>query len=176
MKKIVASVGLVALGASGVHAASPSPLDSEAPKPWTLSVKLRGFYDDNYQAVPSGPLPPGEHRGSWGFDVSPGVAIDLPLDQTEIKASYVYGFKYYEHKPSGNSENYDQDHTFNMSLDHAFNERYSVSVKDSFVVGQEPDTLRAGNTYDTFQRISGNNIRNAGSLDFSAEMTKQLAL
>jgi hypothetical protein len=176
MKKIVASVGLVALGASGVHAASPSPLDSEAPKPWTLSVKLRGFYDDNYQSLPSGPLPAGEHRGSWGFDVSPGVAIELPLDQTMIKASYVYGFKYYEHKPIGNTENYDQDHTFNVSLDHTFNERYSISVRDSFVIGQEPDVLRAGNTYDTFQRIPGNNIRNAGGLDFTAQLTKQLGL
>src|SRR5436190_13287872 len=176
MKKLVASVGLVALGASGVQAASPSPLDSEAPKPWTLSVKLRGFYDDNYQALPSGPLPPGDHRDSWGFDVSPGVAIDLPLDQTEIKASYVYGLIYYQHRPSGNQENYDQTHNFSASLDHAFNERYQISLKDSFVIGQEPDTLRAGNTYDSFQRIPGNNIRNSGSVDFTAQLTKQLGL
>ena len=31
----------------------------------------------------------------------------------------------------------------------------SISVKDSFVIGQEPDLLRAGNTFTTFQRYFG---------------------
>jgi hypothetical protein len=176
MKRIVASVGLVALGASGVQAASPSPLDTESPKPWTLSVKLRGFYDDNFNTLPPGPTPPGEYRDTFGFEVSPGISINLPLDQTTINLSYVYGFKYYEHKPNDSDQNYDQTHSFNASLEHSFNERYQISVRDSFVIGQEPDVLRAGNSFATFQRISGDNMRNYGAIDFNAQLTKQLGL
>jgi hypothetical protein len=176
MKKIVASVGLVALGASGVQAASPSPFDSDAPKPWSLSAKLRGFYDDNFQTLPDGQTPAGTHRETFGFEVTPSLTIRWPLEQTTISLGYIYGLKYYEHKPIGNTENYDQTHTFNASLDHAFNERYSVSLTDSFVIGQEPDVLRAGNSFATFQRISGDNIRNYASITFNAQLTRQFGL
>jgi hypothetical protein len=49
-------------------------------------------------------------------------------------------------------------------------------VRDSFVIGQEPDFLRAGNTFTTFQRISGSNERNYGVIDFSAQITPALGL
>ena len=55
----------------------------------------------------------------------------------------------------GSSGNDDNTHDFHAALTHAFSERYSVSVKDSFVIGQEPDFLRAGNTFTTFQRYHG---------------------
>src|SRR6185369_12905125 len=71
---------------------------------------------------------------------------------------------------------YDQTHSFALSLDHSFNERYQISVRDSFVIGQEPDLLRAGNSFSTFQRISGDNIRNYGSINFNAQVTRQLGL
>jgi hypothetical protein len=54
------------------------------------------------------------------------------------------------------------------SLTHAFNERTSVSVRDSFVIGQEPD-LDPG--YASWQRISGNNIRNYGSVKLDHQIT-----
>jgi len=88
----------------------------------------------------------------------------------------VYSFKYYDHKPSSNVENYDQTFEFNAALSHAFSERYQISVRDSFVIGQEPDMLRAGNTYTTFQRISGDNMRNYGEIDFAAQITPELSL
>ena len=44
-------------------------------------------------------------------------------------------------------------------------------MRDSFVIGQEPDLLRAGNTYNTFQRIPGNNLRNFGGVNFEAQVT-----
>jgi hypothetical protein len=177
MKKIVASVGLVALGASGVQAASPSPFNTDAAKPWSVSATLRGFYDDNYQTIANDtPTPAGTHRSSFGFDVSPGARFDWQLEQTQIGLGYTYDYKYYEHRTSGQSEHYNQSHTFRADLDHSFNERYQVSVSDSFVIGQEPDILRAGNTFSTFQRIPGDNIRNYGSINFNAQLTKQLGL
>ena len=81
-----------------------------------------------------------------------------------LNFGYVYSFKYYENKPIDQSDNYDQTLEFDAALTHAFSERYQLTVRDSFVIGQEPDFLRAGNTYTTFQRISGDNMRNYGSI------------
>ncbi len=176
MKKIVASVGLAAIGASGLQAASPAPYDSDSVKFWSLSAKLRGFYDDNFQTLPDGASTGGTHRHTLGFEVSPGIDLNWELEQTRISASYVYGIKYYDNRLADRNKHYDQTHTFTAGLDHSFNERYSINLRDSFVIGQEPDSLRAGNTFATFQRISGNNIRNYASIDFQAQLTKQFGL
>ena len=144
---------------------------------WSVSATLRGFYDDNINTIPSSAqLPPGYSRGSAGWEVSPGIFLSFPLDQTSIGVSYVYDFKYYENKPAGQDQYYDMTHVFNFALNHAFSERYQISVKDSFAIGQEPDTLRAGNTYNTFQRIPGNNTRNYGVINFSAQLTPLFGL
>ncbi len=49
-------------------------------------------------------------------------------------------------------------------------------MRDSLVIGQEPELLRSGNTYTTFQRIGGDNLRNYGSIIFSAQMTPEFGL
>ena len=170
MKKIVASVGLIALSATVVQALD-SGMASDNGRFWSVSAALRGFYDDNINTIPASAVPPGNHNSSWGFDVSPAIFLNFPLDQTSIGISYVYDYKYYENRPLGQDQNYDMTHLFNFALNHAFNERYQVSVKDSFAIGQEPDMLRAGNTYNTFQRIPGDNTRNYGVIDFSAQIT-----
>jgi len=177
MKKVIVSVGLVALGASGLQAASDSGTTPDTSKPWSVSATLRGFYDDNVNSLPNNATPmPGTSRGSSGFEVSPSIIASWPLEQTTISLGYVYSFKYYENKPSGNAENYDQSHDFNASLSHYFSERYQVNVRDAFVIGQEPDLLRAGNTYNTFQRIPGSNLRNYGAVNFEAQMTPKLGI
>jgi len=177
MKKIVASVSLVAVGAAGLHAGSLSDFTSEAGKPWTLSATLRGFYDDNINTYPNdAALPPGQSRGSYGVEVSPGVEFNFPMEQTTLSFGYIYSYKYYENRLMGSSGNDDNTHDFHAALTHAFNERYSVTVRDSFVIGQEPDFLRAGNTFTTFQRYTGNNMRNYGLIDFSAQVTPDFTL
>jgi len=177
MKKFVASVGLVAVGASGLHAGVLPALTTESGKPWNASATLRGFYDDNVGTIPNDqPTPPGYKRSSAGFEVSPSVEFNFPMEQTTVNFGYTYSLKYYENKPPYNADNYDQTHDFHAALTHAFTERYSLSVKDSFVVGQEPDLLRAGNTFNTFQRYSGDNLRNYGIVDFSAQLTPEFGL
>ena len=60
MKKFIASAGLVTVGAASLHAAyAPGLTPMETSKPWSLAASLRGFYDDNYQNAPSGPLKKG---------------------------------------------------------------------------------------------------------------------
>ena len=175
MKKIVASVGLVALGASSIHTASAQ--DFGAPdnsKFWSISATLRGFYDDNFSTWPNHfEMPPGFHRSTFGFEVSPAADLHWSSWQTTAGVGLLYSYRYYENRPVGSSDHSDQVFTFNGHLEHAFNERYQLSLRDSFVIGQEPDLLRAGNTFSTFQRISGDNIRNYGVIALSGELTPQ---
>ncbi len=173
MKKMVASVGLVALSASGLQAALDGMgVPSDTGRFWSVSATLRGFYDDNINTAPNNAsLPPGVSRGSAGYEISPALFLSVPLEQTSIGLSYIYSFKYYQNKPEGQSQYYDMTHVLNAALNHAFSERYQISVKDSFVIGQEPDILRAGNTYNTFQRIPGDNNRNYGVINFSGQLT-----
>jgi hypothetical protein len=172
MKKIVASFSLVAIGATSLQADLLPGLTAESGKPWTTTATLRGFYDDNPSTLPNSSRP----EGSYGFEVSPSIEFSFPMEQTTLSFGYVYSYKYYEHQLAGSSGHDDNTHDFHAALTHAFSERYSLSVRDSFVIGQEPDFLRAGNTYTTFQRISGNNLRNFGAIDFSAQLTPQFGL
>jgi hypothetical protein len=177
MKKIVASVSLVAVGAAGLQAELLPGLTSESGKPWTLSATLRGFYDDNINTYPSDqPMPTGYKRASYGVEVSPDLEFNFLMEQTTLSFGYIYSYKYYQNRLIGSSGNDDNTQDIHAGLTHAFNERYNLSLRDSYVVGQEPDFLRAGNTFTTFQRYSGNNSRNYGTIDFSAQMTPDFTL
>lgn len=174
MKKIVASVGLVALGASSLQAASTSLLTDPA-KPWSISATLRGFYDDNINSAPDdlnlSDVQPGAKRDSWGYEISPAAMLNWNPGQTTLSLGYVFGYKYFENKPLGNTGHDDQTHSFNLALDHAFNPQWNLNVSDSFVIGQEPDILRAGNSFATFQRVSGDNMRNYGRIVLNGQIT-----
>lgn len=168
---------MVAVGASGLQVAAALDFTSEGAKPWSVSATLRGFYDDNISGIPSSvTLPPGEHKDSFGFSVSPGATLQWQTEQTTLSAGYVLSALWYENRPISETSNWDLDHTFNLKLDHTFNERYRANVTESFVVGQEPDMLRAGNAFSSFQRIPGSNIRNYGSVTVDATITPVMAL
>lgn len=170
MNKIIASVGLVALGAANVQA--QNALSSPAAKWWNVQATVRGFYDDNINSAHN----PGPHDHVWGFEIKPKVGVTWSDDQTAINADYAYSFLHYDKRPIGNTEKYDQDHTFNVLLTHAFSERYSVQVRDSFVIGQEPDALRHDAAFHTPFRVSGDNKVNSGGILFNAELTRLLGL
>jgi outer membrane scaffolding protein for murein synthesis (MipA/OmpV family) len=173
MKKIVASVGLAALGASGLQTTLAQSLNApDNSKPWSISASIRGFYDDNPSTWPdSQPVPAGYHKSTFGFEVSPSAALRWALEQTQMSLGLVYTLKYYDNKPINSSDHYDQIFTLNAGLDHAFSEIHQVSIRDSFVIGQEPDLLRSGESFTTYQRISGDNIRNYGAINFEARIT-----
>jgi len=172
MKKIVASVGMVAVGVAGLQADVFPGITAESGKPFTLSATLRGFYDDNPSTLPNSQNP----EASFGFEVSPAIEFLFPWEQTTLSFGYVYSLKYFENKPVNSTGHDDNTQDAHIRLTHAFSERYSVSVRDSFVIGQEPDFLRAGDTFTTFQRYSGNNLRNYGSINFLAQVTPELGL
>ncbi len=170
MNKIIASVGLVALGAANVQA--QNAISDPAAKWWNVSATVRGFYDDNINTVQH----PTSHDAVWGGEVKPKVGVVWSDDQTTISADYAYSFLYYDKRPAGNTEKYDQDHTFNMALTHALSERYAIQAHDSFVIGQEPDALRHDAAFHTPFRVPGDNIVNNGGLLFTMEMTRELGL
>src|SRR6266404_3076483 len=178
MKKIVASVGLAAIGASAIESASAQALVApDASKPWSVSATLRGFYDDNVSTIPNdSTLPPGTHRDTFGFEFSPSAALVWSVEQTTVNLGVLYSLKYYDNKPVSSTDHTDQAFTFNAGLTHSFSEEVQMRVSDSFVVGQEPDILRAGNTFSTFQRVSGDNIRNYGTISLEAQLTPQFGL
>lgn len=169
MKRIVASVSLVALGVAGVQAQS-EPMAVQQPKPWNVSATLRGFYDDNINSTTSGRV------GSAGVEISPSVGVNWGDGQTTIVGNYTYSLKYYDKRPAGNGGNADQEHIFDIALSHAFSPRYRLDVEDNFVVGQEPDALRSGPSSPTIQRIAGDNIRNTGLVKFNMDLSPQLSL
>jgi len=167
MKKIIASAGLVALGAAGLQAAYAPGLSSvQTSKPWTVSATLRGFYDDNYTTAPSG-----SELFSWGYSISPSVGLNLPMDQTYVGLNYTYGMKYYADRPD---HKVDQSHLFNGVFSHTFSERYSIDVRESFVISQEPDIVDP--TLATPFRSNQNNIANRVAVDFNAQLTTVLSL
>lgn len=163
------SVGLAALGASTVSmfADAFSPLDPG--KPWSVSLSLRGFYTDNKDSVPHG-------RDGYGFDVNPIVRLHLASPQTDFTASYGYDAVYYDVPPAGNSSHFDQIHQFDLGLQHQFSEKYSISVNDTFVIGQDPDRLQQVGAIADPVRVSGNNIHNYGSVVFDAQLTPLFGL
>lgn len=164
MKNVIASAGMLALGAvvaQSVRADMPATPE----KPWTISGTLRGFYDDNYNTQPNG----NARKGSFGIEVRPQATYGYSSGPTTFTASYTYSERYFAQRPGNKS---DQSHDLEISLQHAFNERYSASLQESFVVAQEPEVIDSAITFPL--RANGDNFRNYASLNFDAEVTPLL--
>jgi Putative beta-barrel porin 2 len=166
MKKLFVFVGLATAGSATlpVYAQDLGPMQTT--KIWSASASLRGFYDDNYTTSPNG-----DKQGSAGFEVSPSVQFNVPLQQTEIGLKYTYGLYYYQARADGNDP-VDQSHQAELWLDHAFTERVQGTVKDTFIVGFEP-TLNSGPS-STF-RVDGNYLANNANISLTTDWTREFS-
>lgn len=171
MKRIIASAGLVAIGATGLNAQNTPGLSRmETTKPWSVSAALRAFYDDNYFAQISE-----FEEDSFGFEVRPRIAVNLlPSEQTYIGGAYTYALKWYEARAD---DEFDQSHEVDLKLDHRFSERLRVAFTDSFVYAREPEVVEGGNggTITTF-RTESDVLRNRASVDLRAQLTETMGL
>jgi hypothetical protein len=169
MNKFAASLGILALGTTALHAVEATALNSmQRTKPWSVAASLRGFYDDNVSTTP-------DKQASSGFEITPSVDYGLIGDQTSFNLGYQFSGRYYETPIAGQNDHWDYTHTFDGVLSHTFNPRVNMLVRDSFVIGQEPDMLRAGDLpFSTVQRVSGDNIVNYGSIGVNTEVTELL--
>ena len=80
MKKFIASAGIIAVGAAGLHAENVAGLTpQQTTKPWSVSAALRGFYDDNYATQPNA-----FKQGSTGVELSPTLGWNMPGETTYI--------------------------------------------------------------------------------------------
>ena len=169
MKKIATSVGLVALGTSMIHGVETGALNSyQQNKAWSVSASLRGFFDDNINT---------EHNGkddSVGFEVNPSISYGTAGEMTSVNFTYSFSGKYYEERPTDSTDSWDFTHIIGADLSHTFSPRTSLYLRDSFVIGQEPDVLRSGNATIGFQRVSGNNIRNYATAKLNTKVTELL--
>jgi hypothetical protein len=143
-------------------------------KPWSIGASLRGFYDDNYLTYPRVLRDiPGFDEDTFGFDVSPSAAINLKREQTTFGLSYLYTMRYYIDRED---DNIDHTHQVNLKLSHAFNERFSLDVKDSFVIAQEPSIIDPTITTTLPARAEGSNFRNFGSIQFNAAVVENFSV
>lgn len=173
MKRLITTAGLAALGAASVAPtfAQDAMINQ---KPWSIGASLRGFYDDNYLTYPRAIRDfPGFDDDTFGFDVSPSAAINLKREQTTFGLSYLYTLRYYLDRED---DEMDHTHQANLKLSHAFNERFSFDVKDSFVIAQEPSIIDPTIAVTNPARAEGDNMRNTGSIQFNAAVVENFSI
>lgn len=160
----------MAIGATGLKAQyAPGLSRMETTKPWSISASLRGFYDDNYFAQPKG-----AKDESFGFEVRPRLAFNLPREQTFIGGAYTYGLKYYEAR---DDDPIDQSHEVDLRIEHRFSERLKLNLNENFVYAQEPEVVEGGGggTITTF-RTDADVMRNRASAEATMRATENLGV
>ena len=151
MNRIIATTGVVALGAAAIQ-----PALAQDSKPWNLSTSVRTFYDDNYLTQPKG-----GKRASWGAEFSPSGAYKFTRDQTTLDLSSRYGMRYYEDRRENSA---DHSFDFGINLEHRLTPKQTLTLSDSFAIAQEPGVL--DQVASTFLRTPGNNLRNNVQLKY----------
>lgn len=171
MKHLVAAIGIAVISVTVLRGQSqynvqPTPSDQLTPqekeKFWSVSGALRGFYDDNYTAIPKsqGPL------HSFGIEVSPSLSLNWAPAETLVGASYVFDWKWYEKQHDD-----DYTHQFNGKFIHNFSPRYRIEANDSFVLSTEPTVIDTTTITSPVKRTLEDNLRNRASVLFAAELT-----
>ena len=177
MKSFFISAGLVAVGAAGLQSvladdSANVSIPAPSPKIWSVSASLRGFYDSNYavdQAV--------SHKGSYGIELTPSVAIDDSLQQTDLGVRYTYGLYWYQQRQIMGINPFDQSHQLDLWVDHAFDERWHATVSDTFGDGQEPELIGGGSLTAPGVpfRVNGDNIGNHFNFALDTQWTRELS-
>jgi len=169
MKRIIASAGLVALGAASLQAAyAPGLSPLEQSKPWTIGLALKGFYDDNYTTSPDS-----RARESFGLSVSPYAALNKVMDQTLISLSYKYELRWYEDRPENEA---DHIQLAKLRVNHAFSERFVVDFSDKFIYAQEGTVETDTVTTPTVLMTDADYVRNVAGLGVTAGLTEKVGL
>jgi hypothetical protein len=164
MKSLITCAGLAAAGIVNLDAQPVG--EPSLSKPWSVSAKLRGFYDSNYNTAPdSGPVYAKDD--SFGFSVAPSIGANLLRDQTTINLRYDFDLRWYEAR---RDDELDMYHSASLDLAHTFSERYRLELRDLFVYSDEPQ-IDLGQT-DSFVRTEGNNIRNYAGVGLVGNFTE----
>ncbi len=164
MKSLITCAGLAAVGIVNLDAQPVG--EPSLSKPWSVSAKLRGFYDDNYNTVPdSGSLFKKEE--SFGVSVAPSIGANLFRDQTTLNLRYDFDLRWYEARKDDELDMY---HAATLNLAHTFNERYRLELYDTFAYTDEP--MVGEGQAATFVRTEGNNLRNYAGIGLLGNFTE----
>ena len=169
MKKLFISAGLVAVGTASIQQAmaDTAALGAPASDIWSAGGTLRGFYDSNY-AIQS----TGSNKGSFGLELSPTISFNDSLQQTDFGARYTYGLYWYQRRQIMGVKPFDQTHQVDLWLDHAFDERWKMTVSDTLGVGQEPELINGGGVP---YRVSGDNLGNHANVTLDTQWTREFS-
>jgi len=183
MNKVVTSAGILALGAAAVYGYDPEMTRATAGRPWTVSATVRGFYDDNPTTSPDRSVvttPAGVTKvvrpdDSFGFEVSPSIHVNLPMEQTFIRAGYTYSLRYFEDREP---HNIDQSHEFDAVLRHVFGPGHEITVSEGFIYSSEPTVLDQSGPgiFTAPRRTDESAIHNHGAIDYNLPLTQVLSL
>ncbi|MCP5516327.1 MAG: hypothetical protein H7A45_03610 [Verrucomicrobiales bacterium] len=170
MKKLITCASLAAVGAMTVDA---QPIgEPSTSKLWSVSAKLRGFYDDNYNTGPdagsAGSRP--AKRDSWGVIFSPSVGFNVLKEQTTMNARVDYDLRWYEDRTENEIDNTVRA---DLQLFHDFTESYRLELKEQFVYAQEPEVLEPG-MQTAFLRTDNSNIRNYAAIGFLSDFSETM--
>jgi hypothetical protein len=142
---------------------------TEASKNWSVSLAVRGFYDDNYATSDDPhPITLQDPDDSFGVELRPTLNLNFPLDQTLIRFGYTYSARFYEGR---GQDDWDQTHIANFLIDHAFSPGARVTVTDAFAYSNEPDLVRGGLPF----RSELNNLYNQAGINFFYQFSEQLS-
>jgi hypothetical protein len=167
MKRIVASIGVAAIGSTAFHQAEAVNLSpQESTKPWSVSLALRGFYDDNYLLAP---WDSDNSPSSWGFEVRPTVSLNLPMEQTYVGFDFTYSGQYYE-----DDSHWDNTFLVGAVLNQSFTEQVNLDVQDKFIYSDRPELVDP--TLSTTERTEQNNINNRGNVQLSVGLSPRLGV
>jgi len=135
-----------------------------AEKPFVINMTVRGEYDDNVNTAADG-----QKDGAFILNLRPSITFSKDLENTQLEGSYTFGYKQF----FGREGNDDQDfsHTFRGSVNHRFNERFSIQITDRFSFDQE-DPISDGGIN---RRLGGDRIRNNFSVIGSYDWTERFS-
>jgi hypothetical protein len=136
MKRFSPLAAVLALAAPlAARAAIYQEPGERAGKPFTVSVLLRGEYDDNIYARY------GDKVASWKSGIQPSFVLNLPYERTLISARYTFNLWYYADRPGQDTG---MSHEFLGRVAHTFSQRCDVDIRDRFAYTYEPDLAVSG--------------------------------
>ena len=170
---------MVALGVAGLQAAGYAPgySSTDGSKPWSVGLTLSGFYDSNPFTLP---IDSRDSKGnpnglsSWGYEISPYLSGAYSTDQTQFGARYTFAMNYYENYPDNNAQ---ISQLLNFFVNHRFSQRYSLTLNDNFTYSSDPAVTASavgGGSYA--YRTQQDNIANAGTINFNAQLTELVSM
>ncbi len=181
MKNIFKTAGLAAVAVAGYCTTSTAQtVTVDDSKWWEVSASLRGFYDDNYTAAPSGavvPLAGGgfapAKRDSFGFEVRPGVTLAHQGEQHLLKLQTQYAARYFEDR---DNEPWDHGLFADLLGEYKLSENHVVRLNDTFTWTQEPVLVDRGGVITAPLRGDGTNKKNSADLKYVGQFTPLVGL